>query len=132
MYIHIFIISLILIVCKSSFINYLHTQKSSREAHEGEDGKDFYANSKFEGICKGVEEDGSSNKLFCDTLCNICVAEKCKCIADHLGCSESYWKDDMKAAQATSGNEAFLMYECNGTCGRISQSWVQYKLEQIY
>lgn len=72
-------------------------KKGSREAEEGDD-KDFYANSKFEGICEGVEEDGSSNKLFCDTLCKICVAEACECIAKHLGCAESYWEDDMKAA----------------------------------
>ena len=74
---------------------HMHTQKGSREAEEGEgDDKDFYANSKFEGICEGVEEDGSSNKLFCDTLCKICVAEACECIAKHLGCAESYWEDE--------------------------------------
>jgi len=77
----------------------MHTQKGSREAEEGEgDDKDFYANSKFEGICEGVEEDGSSNKLFCDTLCKICVAEACENIAKHLGCAASYWEEDMKAA----------------------------------
>jgi hypothetical protein len=66
----------------------LVVKKKKAKKIEGEDegAADPFANSRFDGKCKGVTEEDSVNWMFCKVLCSMCENEGECCISKHLGC----------------------------------------------
>ena len=67
------------------------SEDDTNKSGSGDTKKDIYADSRFEGICKHDDPDGSSNKAFCDQLCSMCEKGNECCIAKHLGCDVNGW-----------------------------------------
>ncbi len=83
-------------------------RSGSLAANDPEEREDdpYSPNSKFEGICAGVEHGVDIH--FCDTLCKMCDKEHCECLMRHLGC----WED---VKEENNDSSQFLRRPC-GSC----------------